>query len=112
MLSCPANGFSRRFASPRSEAVQHFSGYGSDMVLMAVSEDEGADQFAVLFEVCEIGRNDVDAQEFGVREHHSGIHHDDVIAVADGHGVHPELAKSAERDDLQLTIGHKLHRTW
>jgi hypothetical protein len=29
---------------------------------------------------------------------------DDVVAVADGHHVHAELAESAERDDLQFFI--------
>ena len=46
----------------------------------------------VLFEVGEIGRNDIYAQKFLVREHHAGVDHDDVVAVADGHRVHPELA--------------------
>ena len=40
-------------------------------------------------------REVVDAQEFVVGERHAGIHNDNVVAVADGHGVHAELAQAA-----------------
>ena len=59
----------------------------------------------VLLQIGEVGRDDIDAQQFGVGEHHPGVHDDDVVAVADGHGVHPELAQAAERDDLEFFIG-------
>ena len=75
-------------------------------------QDERANELAVLFKVGEIGRNNVNTKKFRVREHHPRIHHDDVITVADRHRIHPELTESAEWDDLQLTVGHKLHRTW
>ena len=52
---------------------------------------------AILFEVREIGGDDIDAKEFGIREHHAGIDDDNVVAVADGHGVHPELAEPSKR---------------
>ena len=56
------------------------------------------------FEKREVGRDDIDAQQFGIGEHHPGIDDDDVVAVAEGHRVHAELAQSAQRDDLQLLI--------
>ena len=40
---------------------------------------------AVLFEVREVRRDDVHAEQFGVGEHHAGVDHDDVVAVAEGH---------------------------
>ena len=84
---------------------------GADVILMSVGQDQGADVFAMLLQVGEIRRNNVHAKEFRVGEHHSRVDYDDVVTVADRHRVHPELAESAERDDLQLTIGHKFHRT-
>ena len=61
---------------------------------------------AVLLEISEIRRDDVHAQQLGVGKHHSGVDHDDVVAVADGHGVHAELAQAAQRNQLQLVIRH------
>jgi hypothetical protein len=37
-------------------------GDGADVVLMAVGEDEGADELLVLFEKAQVGHNQVDAQ--------------------------------------------------
>ena len=76
------------------------------MVFVAVGEDQRADLLLVLFQVGEVGHDDIDAQQFRVGEHHAGIDHDDVVAVADGGHVHAELAESAERDYLQLQISH------
>ncbi len=78
----------------------------ADVVLVAVRQNERAHVLAVLFQIGEIGCNDVDAQQLGVRKHHAGVHHDDVVAVADGHGVHSKLAQAAERDELELLIWH------
>ena len=74
--------------------------HAADMVFVAVGQDQAADVGRVLFQIAEIGRDDIDAQELVIREHHPGVHYDDVVAVADGHGVHPELAQAAQRDDL------------
>ncbi len=81
-------------------------GDGADVVLMAVGEDEGADELLVFLEERQVGHNQVDAQQLGLGEHHSGIDDDDVIAVADGGHVHAKLAASAQRDYLQLQISH------
>jgi hypothetical protein len=59
----------------------------------------------ILFQVREIRGDNIDAQEFVVRERHTGIHDDDVIAVANGHRVHTELAQAAQGNNLQLLIG-------
>ena len=72
----------------------------ADVILVAVGQNQAADVFAILLEIGEIGRDDIDAQQLGVGEHHPGVENDDVVAVADGHAVHPELAQAAERDDL------------
>src|SRR5690242_6525086 len=79
---------------------------GANVIFVAVREDQRADVLAVLLEISEIRCNDVDAEEFRVGKHHTRIHHDDVIPVADGHRVHTELAESSEWNHLQLLIGH------
>ena len=80
--------------------------HAADVVFVAVRQDQAAHVLGVLLEIREVGRDDVDAHQLGVGEHHPGVDHDNVIAVADGHGVHPELAQAAERDDPEFQIGH------
>ena len=46
------------------------------------------------------------AKQLRIRKHHSGVHDDNVVAVADGHRVHAKLAQAAERDQLNLLIRH------
>ena len=74
--------------------------HAPDMVFVAVRQDQTANVGLVLFQVREIGGDDIDSQELVVREHHPGVHYDDVVAVANGHGVHSELAQAAQWDDL------------
>ena len=74
------------------------------MVFVAVGEEQAADMLAILFQVGEVGGDDVDAQQFGVGEHHAGVDDDDVVAVAEGHGVHAELAEAAEGDYLKFAV--------
>ena len=78
----------------------------ADVVFMAVRQDQAADHLPVFLQVGEIGRDDVDAQQFRIGKHHSRIDDDDVVAVTDGHRVHAELAQSAQRNYLQLAIRH------
>ena len=78
----------------------------ADMVFMPVRQQQSAHVLAVFFEESQIGRDNIDAQKFVFREHHPGVDHDDVVAVANRHHVHPELTESAERDDLQFFILH------
>ena len=59
-------------------------GHGADVVLVAVGEDQRPDLGLVLLEEGQVGHDQIDAQQFGVGEHHSAIDHDDVFAVADG----------------------------
>ena len=79
-------------------------GDAADVVFVPVREDEATDKLFVFLEIGEIRGDDVDTEEFGVGEHHAGVNNDDVIPVAEGHGVHAELAEAAERDYLQFTI--------
>jgi len=73
-------------------------GKRADVVFMAMSEDNGTNVSAILLEVGDIGDDEINAEEFGFREHHTGVDDDDVVAVAQGHHVHAEFAEAAEGD--------------
>src|ERR1039458_1341558 len=75
-------------------------GHRSDVVLMAVGQDQSFDLRLVLLQEGEIGHDQVHAQQFVFREHHPGVDHDDFVAETDGGHVHAELAQSAQGDYL------------
>ena len=79
---------------------------GSDVIFMPVRQDQGPDLVAVVFEVGEVGNYNVDPEQFGIREHHSGIDDDHVGPIAQGQAVHAELAESPKGNNLELVIGH------
>jgi len=54
-------------------------GKAADVVLVAVGENDGANVFAILREIADIGDDDVDAKELFFGEHQAGIDDDDVI---------------------------------
>ncbi len=66
------------------------------MILVAVRQHNRAHMLAMLLEIRNVGDDEVDSQQFGLREHHAGIDHDDVVAVAQRHHVHAELAETTE----------------
>ena len=76
------------------------------MVFVAVGEDDAADALAIFDEIRNVGDYDVDAEKLGFREHESGVDDDDVVAPADGHAVHTELAQAAKGDNLQFSRWH------
>lgn len=55
----------------------------------------------MLFEVTDVWNYQIDAEEFGVGEHHSGVDDDDVIAGAEDHHVHSKFAETAERKNCE-----------
>ena len=70
-------------------------GQRADVIFVAVGEDDAANTLAVLDEIGNVGDNDVDAEQFGLGEHEAGVDDDDVVAPANGHAVHAELAQAA-----------------
>ncbi len=68
---------------------------GADVVFVAVRKDNAAHMLAIFEQVRNVGDDDVDAQQLGFGEHKPRVYHDDVIAEADGHAVHTELAHPA-----------------
>src|SRR5215472_16046568 len=81
-------------------------GQRADMVFVAVCEDDAAHALAVFDEVGNVRNDDVDAEKFGLGEHEAGVDDDDVVTPAEGHAVHSELAKAAERNDVKLSSWH------
>ena len=81
-------------------------GQGADVVFVAVGEHDAAHMLAIFEQVRNVGDDDVDAQQLGFGEHQAGVDHDDVIAAADGHAVHTELAHPAQRNNMQFSCWH------
>ena len=73
---------------------------GADVVFMSMSENDAAYLMTIFEQIGDIGNDDVDAEQFGFGEHQAGVDDDDVIALADGHAVHAELAHAAQRNDM------------
>src|SRR5262249_460077 len=80
---------------------------GADVVFVAVRQDQPADMLAILLQIGKIRGYDVNPKEFGLREHHPGVDHDNILAEANRHGMHAEFAQTAEWNDLQLAVAHR-----
>jgi hypothetical protein len=57
-------------------------------------ENDRLDQMAILFEVGDVWNDQVNAEEFGFREHHAGVDNDDGVAEAKHHHIHSEFAET------------------
>ena len=68
---------------------------GTDVIFVAVRQHDAAHMLAIFEQIRNVGDDDVDAQQLGFGEHQAGVNHDDVVAKADGHAVHTELAQPA-----------------
>src|ERR1700686_5713156 len=78
-------------------------GQSADVGFVAVRQGDAAHMFAIFEQVRNVGDDDVDAQQLGFREHKPRVYHDDVVAEADGHAVHTELAHPAQRNNMQFS---------
>ena len=79
-------------------------GDGADVILMPVGDDDAPDFADVGLEIADVRNNHVDAVHILVRETHAAVHHDDVVAVLIGGHVLANLAKTAQRDNLQFGL--------
>jgi len=73
----------------------------ANMIFMRVRQDDGSHHAPVLFQVGNVRDDDIDAQQLLLGKHQSRIDHDDVLATAEGHHVHAELAQPAQRNSPQ-----------
>src|SRR5205807_8266285 len=97
----------RKFrAENRHVQLRKDPGQSADMVFMAVSQDNAADLVAVVEQVGDVGNDDVHAQQFRFGKHQAGVHDHDVVAPANGHAVHSELAQPAQRHYMEFSHWH------
>ena len=68
------------------------------MVLVSMSEHDGADPLPIFHEIGDVRNDDIHAQQLGFRKHHAGVNDDNVIAPAHRHAIHAEFAETAEGD--------------
>jgi hypothetical protein len=73
---------------------------------MTVSQNNAADFIAVLDQISDVGNNDIHSEQFRFGEHKAGIDDDNVIAIAHGHAVHSEFAKTAKGYKMEFMRGH------
>jgi len=99
---------SQRELSPPDGHIQFTENPGqrSDMILVPMRQDDAANKVAIFQQIRNIGDNNIDAQQLGLGKHEPAIDNNDVIAVADGHAVHAELAHPAERNYMQFACWH------
>ena len=83
----------------------------SDVVLVRVREDDGADSLLSIGEVGHVREDQVDAEVLVSRERQPGVDdHDVVVELVDGH-VLADLADTAERDDPKRLPSHVVDST-
>jgi hypothetical protein len=77
----------------------------ADVIFVPVGEDDPAHPLAVFDEIGNVGDHNVHSEQFGFGEHEARIDDDNVVAPADGHAVHTELAQAPQGDNLQFPVG-------
>ena len=77
-------------------------GQGTDVVLMAMGQENRPDLCLVANQIADIRNDHVNSVHIIVRESHSHIHNDDVIAVLVDRQVLADLVQSAQRNNFQF----------
>jgi len=80
----------------------------ANVVLVPVGQQDRLDLILLLAQVGDVGQHKIDAQHLGFREHHAAIEQQDLVAVFEHPHVAPNLAGSAERNDAQSVLCHRL----
>ncbi len=88
----------RRSVDRAIEVRQHVR-HRADVILVPVRQHERREP--VLLQLPQVRNDQIDAEQLGLREHDSGVDQDGRVAAGDDHHVHAELAKPAERDQLE-----------
>ena len=79
------------------------------MVFVSMGEHDALDPLPVFDQVGDIGDNNIDAQQFGLRKHQAAVDDDDIVTPSYGHAVHSELAQAAKGYDVQFSSWHAVH---
>ena len=87
-----------------AELAQHV-GQGADVVLVAVGEDDRLDVVDAVAQVGEVGKDEVDAEHLGGREHQAGVDDDDAAVVLDHGHVLADLPSPPRGSTRSLAAG-------
>ncbi len=69
------------------------------MILVGVSDQEGADLLSVLAQVGDVGDHQIDPEHLLIGEHESTVDDDDVVAILEDVHVLADLPHASEGDD-------------
>lgn len=78
------------------------------MILMAVGYHHAAELFRVLFDIREIGYNDVNTGHFAVGKRQTTVNYKQVVGALDNGEILTDLVKSAQRDYLNGSTALRL----
>ena len=67
---------------------------------MTMREHDRLHPIPVFDQIRNIGNNNVYTQQFGLGEHQTSVDDDDVVAPANGHAIHAELAHPPKGYDV------------
>jgi len=84
----------------RSRNVRQDVRHAADVVFVTVRQHERGGA-VLLLQVRQVGDDPIDAEQFGIREHHPGVDDDRRLAPCQREHVHAELAEPAECDDFK-----------
>src|SRR5690606_26972313 len=80
---------------------------GTDVVLMAVREDDTDDVVEACLDGFEVRQDQVDARLVLLGEEHTAVDDEQLAAVLENRHVAPDLAEAAERRDPQRALGER-----
>ncbi len=81
--------------------VREDVGQRTDVVFVAVGEDDGPQLLPPLHHIGDIGNDDVNPQHVVLGEHETGVDEQHLFAVLDSHHVLADLAYTTQRNDPQ-----------
>jgi hypothetical protein len=76
------------------------------MIFVRMRQDDTDEFIAMRFDITEVRDRDIDAEQILVGEHHSAIHDDHLITIAEDCHIHSELAETAQGGDLEFSCNH------
>src|SRR5216684_2799216 len=81
-------------------------GQRPNVIFVSMGQYNCAYTLTIFNQIGNIWNNYIYAQEFGFGKHQAGVDDDNVVAPAQGHAVHTELAKPAEGHNVKFSRCH------
>jgi hypothetical protein len=100
------NGSKEACIERRIADTRHDIWYSTDMVEVAVSDENGAYAILAFLEVMSVGQDEIDTRSVLVGELDTDVDHDDVVAILDSSHVLTDFFNTAEWNDTD-TVGCK-----